>query len=173
MRDQRECRMLLDPALARLIAILRETPGRLVPYQRLVKRMWPEATDYPPAHARHHLRELIYRARSACESETGEVGVIVTVPGHGYAWMWHDDLVVDEAASRYRRLARSDVARIRTLHLAGQSVTQIAREIGTSKAVVHYWIKRRGQRGDSTCCSHACATMALAGEHESGAADRQ
>lgn len=138
--------MLLDPALAKLIAILREAPGRMVSYQQLTRRMWPEATDYPPAHARHHLRELVYRARSACADETGEIGIIATVPGHGYAWMWHDDLVVEEAAPRYRKLAKSDVARIRKLRRAGWSGSRIAAEIGASKSTVSYWTKRLGRR---------------------------
>lgn len=71
----------------KLVAILRERPGQLVPYTELAQRLWPDADDYPSTpRARRHLRELVYRVRDA-HADVGQIGVIATVPGHGYVWM--------------------------------------------------------------------------------------
>jgi len=74
----------LLPTEAALAETLRKQAGHVVPYEALIKRLWPRV-DYPDYHARAHLRVLVHRIRSAFEDETGEL-VIATVVNRGYAW---------------------------------------------------------------------------------------
>lgn len=72
------------PVEARLVGLLRESPGRAVPHATLIRRLWP----HRPAAGRRdvaHLRELVYRIRQTFADETGEVP-IATVLGRGYVW---------------------------------------------------------------------------------------
>ena len=76
----------LDPPLRRLAHILAETPGVPVKREALIRRMWPGIDDYPAAHARHHLHELVHRLRAAYMDEQGAY-VIATAPRLGYVWL--------------------------------------------------------------------------------------
>lgn len=73
----------LQPTAAALADALRKHRG-LVPYDVLIRRLWPRA-EYAEHHARQHLRELAHQIRSAYEDETGEL-VIATVINRGYVW---------------------------------------------------------------------------------------
>jgi len=70
---------------AKLVAILQETPGRLVTYPQLIERLWP-GIDYPLDHGHHHLHELAHRTRGAIEDLTGVIDAIAAIPGRGHLW---------------------------------------------------------------------------------------
>lgn len=74
----------LYPVEARLVSRLLESAGRPVPHAVLMQHVWPDRTDLD-RRDRAHLRELVYRVRTAFEAETGHVP-IQTVLGRGYVW---------------------------------------------------------------------------------------
>lgn len=74
----------LCPVEARLVGILRERAGKPVPHAVLMQHVWPDRSDLD-RRDRAHLRELVYRVRSAFHDETGVVP-IATILGRGYMW---------------------------------------------------------------------------------------
>jgi DNA-binding response OmpR family regulator len=74
-----DAQICLTPLELKALQVLVSTPGRTVPSETLLLRLWGQKSG----RERHTLKQLVYRLRTKLEA-AGAVGLLQTTPGSGY-----------------------------------------------------------------------------------------